>query len=113
MLPINFRVRVQELAFSAILLLGWRLHNVVGLPKIISGGALRRMEGTPALGRGYSVTTNAIMGTCLNITQNATEHSNSYNFECEFQVFKYSIQILYANNQCNMIRGCMHVCMCG
>ncbi len=82
--PTIFGVRVRELAFSTILLLGWRIHNVVGLPKTISGGALRGMEGTPALGRGYSVTTNAIMGTCLNITQNATEHSNSYNFECEF-----------------------------
>ena len=67
-----------------VLLLAEGLRYVVSLPTTIGKDAIQQITGSPALGRGYSISTNSLLSSCLNITsKNETEHSHSYNFDCE------------------------------
>lgn len=78
--------RSQQLILSALLLAD-TLCNVVAMPSTIGRDAIRNMNGVPSLGRGYSVSTNSIMGSCLNSTIEEENHSNSYDFDCELHIF--------------------------
>lgn len=70
----------QHLILSALLLVG-SIRSVFSLPITIKSDIVRKADGAPGLGRGYSLTTNTVYSNCLNSTLNETEHSNSYNFD--------------------------------
>lgn len=79
--------RTKQLILS-VFLLAESLQYAVSLPSTINSDAVQSMSGAPALGRGYSITTNTMLGSCLNITNfNETEHSHSYNFDYYFSDF--------------------------
>lgn len=78
---------MQQIILSVVLLLEG-LRYSASLPTTINKDAVQRITGSPALGRGYSITTNSMLASCLNITNhNETEYSNSYNFDYYFTDF--------------------------
>ena len=50
-------------------------------PTTIKYDALKKIDGMPSLGRGYSMTTNSFDLSCFNANGATTEHS--YNFDCK------------------------------
>ena len=50
-------------------------------PTTIKYDALKKIDGMPSLGRGYSITTNSFHSSCFNVNGTTTEHS--YNFDCK------------------------------
>ena len=72
-------------------------------PTTISGDALRSMEGTPVLGRGYSVATNSFQSTCLNVEGLHTEPN--YNYDCKYKQIVYILHayISWMDTNCSLL----------
>ena len=60
------------------------MKMVGGLSVTINSDVLKKMEGIPVLGRGYSVSTNTLHSTCLEV--DLTANGQSYNYQCELLV---------------------------
>ena len=73
---VSIIVKVIALSLSTFLVRG-----VTGLASTISSDLLRRIEGVPDLGRGYSLTTNSLQSSCLDIT--GAIEAQSFDFECK------------------------------
>jgi hypothetical protein len=61
------------------------IGTVQGKSTTIHANTLQRANGIPALGRGYSVTTNSMHATCLDVENTVSEQP--YNFDCEWLLF--------------------------
>ena len=62
------------------------LHSALGATSTIRYDALQDLEGSASIGRGYTLSTNLLHSTCMNMTDNATSVQESYNYDCKYHV---------------------------
>lgn len=65
-----------------LLLFAKELLCTTGSSVTVGQEVLRRVEGVPGLGRGYSATTNTFLSSCLEVNESEIDHS--YDFEFQF-----------------------------
>ena len=71
------------------LLLAESFRCATGMPTIIQNDVVRKMEGLPILGRGYSITTNSFQGTCLEVNGTIVVNKH-YDYDCEFCILHFA-----------------------
>ena len=76
----------DHLLFSIILSLSFFLlllsQETNASPYVISDDRVRSLDSGPALGRGYSISSNTFQTTCLDVDE---VHAPSYNYDCKLR----------------------------
>ena len=85
-----------------LLLLTSKCRLVLGTASTISVDTLRVAKGSPALGRGYSMTTNSFFSSCFDV--NATTTEQSYNYICKSLYFFHIYQLLLKFNVTDLLK---------
>ena len=79
--------RISTLLFFVILIFehqgNSRYATTLASPVNVPGN---QIDGTPDLGRGYSIATHSFQSTCLDVNRTNIVEPALYNYDCEYQV---------------------------
>lgn len=81
------KIKQQYISLIILLLAGRSLNVVDSYSTVIDSTLLDSVHGVPTLGKGYTLTSNSFLSSCLDIHD--TSKQEALDFECTWNVFWY------------------------